>query len=134
MDNARFKSNIKKQKIMAKKNVKKKDDNDALLEQAQEAYVDYRKLSRMLFANPETSIYDVNELQEGDQFYDLARGIADELEIDWETMKHAQSNRIMLAMLERKYQDMKKTEGGLVINVSFSFPEKKKEGDGGSED
>ena len=86
MDNARFKSNIKKQKIMAKKNVKKKDDNDALLEQAQEAYVDYLKLSRMLFANPETSIYDVNELQEGDQFYDLAKAIADELEIDWETM------------------------------------------------
>ena len=104
---------------------KKKEQNEMgterILKETMESYLNYLKLSRMLFANPETSIYDINELKEGDMFYMEAKGIADDLGVNWENMSHADSNRIMLALLEDFYQKMKKTEKGCTIGINFKL-------------
>lgn len=107
---------------MAKKKKEQNEtDTERILKETMESYQDYLKLSRMLFANPETSIYDMNELKEGDMYYKEARKVSDDLGVDWESMSHADSNRIMLAMLEDFYQRMKKTEKGCTISINFKL-------------
>lgn len=70
--------------------------------------------------------YDVNEIPADNQFYQLARDLADSMEISWESMTHEESNRIMLAMLDDCYNAMsegipKKDKSKLVISVNFKL-------------
>lgn len=87
-----------------------------------DSYMSYIDLSRYLFGakNP---IYDINEMPPKSKFYKAARDIAATLSIDWETMTHEQSNRIMLALLEDTYKAMAevdaKNKKSLVIELTL---------------
>lgn len=61
---------------------------------------EYFTLSKMLFGMGDESPYDINELKPDSQFYEAAKNLADELEIDWKKMSHEDSNRIMLSLLD----------------------------------
>lgn len=71
------------------------------LEKSSTALNDYLKFSDALFGDK--PIYEVNELKKGSPYYALAKELADEMEIDWKTMSHQDSNRIMLAMLDEYF-------------------------------
>lgn len=66
----------------------------------------FMELAKLLFSG-KTDIYDINELDENNEFYKDAVKLAEEMEIDWKTMSHEDSNRIMLALLEDTYLAMK---------------------------
>lgn len=72
-----------------------------LLEQSQQAIGDYFKLSDFLFG--ESAPNDINELAEESPYYETARALAEEMEVDWEKMTHEDSNRIMLNLLAEYY-------------------------------
>lgn len=86
---------------------KKKNDKEKPTQLMADALQEYIALSKFLFADPDDSIYDVNELEPDEHFYPLAKKLAEELKIGWEDMSHEDSNRIMLLMLERSYQRIK---------------------------
>lgn len=66
----------------------------------------YIRLSKYLFAQTEEFIYDVNEIPKTNEFYKAAKAIAKKFEIDWKTMTHEESNRIMLGLLSDTYNEM----------------------------
>ena len=68
-------------------------------------YLRYIELSKYLFGT-KNSIYDINEMPEDCVFWEPAQNIAKDLGIDWNTMSHEDSNRIMLALLEDTYNAM----------------------------
>lgn len=68
-----------------------------------EAFFRYYELSRLLFDQKQNEIYDVTDIPKTNKFYELAKEIAKQLEIDWESMTHKESNRVMLAMLEDSF-------------------------------
>lgn len=67
------------------------------LKTAQKTIAEYIQLSNYLFS--EDAPYDVNEIPEDNQFHFMAREISDDMGLDWETMSHEDSNRVMLNML-----------------------------------
>ena len=67
---------------------------------------DFFALSKLLFAGDE-SPYDINELKEDNRFYKPAVSLAEELGIDWKSMTHDESNRIMLSLLDDYYNQIK---------------------------
>ena len=94
---------------------------------AQDAWLEFAKLCRLLFGLGEKSPYNINEIKEGDDFYEQAREIAEELEIEWDSMSHDESNRLMLAMLDDYYNAIQiDKKAGYVIKVLVE--EKKKNG------
>ncbi len=101
---------------------------------AKEAFEDYLMLSRFLFAIPEESIYDVNELEPDEKFYQLAHDIADELKIGWEDMSHEDSNRIMLLMLERTYQRVRDSIDAKSVIIEYKLKKVEKEDNGSTKD
>ena len=68
-----------------------------------EAFFRYYELSRLLFGQKQNEIYDVTDIPKTNKFYELAKEIAKQLEIDWENMTHEESNRVMLALLEDSF-------------------------------
>ena len=70
-----------------------------------DTYTRYIALSRYLFGVSEP-INDINEMPKNCIFYADARKIAEELRISWKDMSHAESNRIMLALLDDYYNAM----------------------------
>lgn len=66
----------------------------------------YMSLSRYLFGQSEQFIYDINEMPKENEFYSPAIKIAKSFGIDWKKMTHEESNRIMLALLEKVYNEM----------------------------
>lgn len=87
-----------------------------------DTYTRYIELSRYLFASKE-SIYDINEMSEDSKFYAAAKDIAKQINVDWESMSHEDSNRIMLALLEDTYNAMGKVgnKKNLVIEVKLKI-------------
>lgn len=71
-----------------------------------EVFQKYIRLSKYLFAQTGEFIYDVNEIPKTNEFYKAAKAIAKKFEIDWKTMTHEESNRIMLALLSDTYNEM----------------------------
>lgn len=71
-----------------------------------EVFQKYIRLSKYLFAQTGEFIYDVNEIPKNNEFYKAAKAIAKKFEINWETMTHEESNRIMLALLSDTYNEM----------------------------
>lgn len=114
---------------MAKKKTDK-NDKQRLVEQMADALREYLDLSKFLFADPDNSIYDVNELEPDEQFYPLAKDLAKELKIGWEDMSHEDSNRIMLLMLEKAYQKIR--EGSESAKIVMEFKVKEVTSDNGS--
>jgi ssDNA-specific exonuclease RecJ len=53
-----------------------------------EAFFRYYELSRLLFGQKQNEIYDVTDIPKTNKFYELAKEIAKQLEIDWENMTH----------------------------------------------
>lgn len=99
---------------------------DKKLEKVKGSYFRYIELSKYLFASGDEAVYDVNEIPADNKFYQLARDLADSMEISWESMTHEESNRIMLAMLDDCYNAMsegipKKDKSKLVISVNFKL-------------
>lgn len=96
------------------------------LEKVRDSYFRYIRLSKYLFASGDEAVYDVNEIPAENEFYQLARDLAESMEISWKTMTHEESNRIMLAMLDDCYNAMsdgipEKDKKKLVINVDFKL-------------
>lgn len=87
----------------------------------EDSYLKYIKLSSYLFGLGDKAVYDVNEIPTSSEFYEMARKIAKDLEVDWKTMSHSDSNRIMLAMLSDSYNEMKKCEKSQTVIFSYSF-------------
>lgn len=95
-------------------------------EKVKEAYFRYIELSRYLFGSGDDAIYDVNEIPADHNFHQLARYLAESMDIPWETMTHEDSNRIMLAMLEDCYNAIgkavpQKDKPNLVVDVNFKI-------------
>lgn len=113
---------------MAKKTEEVKNDKE--VQKAVDAWERYLKLSKLLFYGGEKCPMDVNEIEEDNEFYKLAKDITEELEIDWKNMTHEESNRIMLAMLEDTYQSMREDcpEDSFIISYSIKKKDEKAKG------
>ena len=94
------------------------------LERSSEAVKAFLKLSSYLFGD--NAPYDMNEIKEDSEYYSIAKELADEMEIDWQTMSHTDSNRIMLAMLDDYFQNIRDNEDERVkVEVKSILIEKK---------
>lgn len=88
------------------------------LEESQQAIVDYFALSRYLFSDDAPS--DVTDIPEDSPFYKPAREIAEDLKIEWDGMSHSDSNRVMLALLDDYYYNIKADDEYIpVLTISF---------------
>lgn len=104
----------------AKANVVKGAGDANNLQLFYDTYMKFINLSCYLFGS-KNPIYDINEMPSESEFFVDAVSIAEQLEIDWETMTHEGSNRIMLALLEDYYQAMAKVTNkrNLAIEVKL---------------
>lgn len=106
--------------------VQSKCNNGQKLEKVKDSYFRYIELSQYLFGSGDAAVYDVNEIPADNKFYQLARDLANSMNISWESMTHEESNRIMLAMLDDCYNAMskgisKKDKSKLVIDINFQL-------------
>lgn len=89
-----------------------------VLKQSQEAVGDFFKLSKYLFSYD--APYDVNEIPKDNPYYERAREISDEMELDWDKMSHEESNRVMLNMLGDAFLAIQPDEKyDAVLTISF---------------
>lgn len=102
--------------------VSKTNKQDDKLQSLYDTYTKYIALSRYLFGT-KNAVYDINEMPGDSDFFTDAVRIAEQLEIDWETMSHEDSNRIMLALLEDYYRAMAKVarKKNLIIEVKLKI-------------
>lgn len=100
----------------------KTNKQDSKLQALYDAYTKYIALSRYLFGT-KNAVYDINEMPGDSDFFTDAVRIAEQLEVDWETMSHEDSNRIMLALLEDYYRAMAKVDRkkNLIIEVKLKI-------------
>ena len=93
-----------------------------LLEQSQRAIADYFELSKYLFGDDAPQ--DVNEIPTDSPFYESAKAIADEMELDWEKMSHDDSNRVMLNLLSDYFFSIQTDDKYKpVLSISFQKAE-----------
>lgn len=90
-----------------------------------EAFFRYYELSRLLFGQKQNEIYDVTDIPKTNKFYELAKEIAKQLEIDWENMTHEESNRVMLALLEDSFNLIRDIEDSKSIILQTKIVIKK---------
>lgn len=84
------------------------------------AWLDFTELCRLLFSGNDNCPYLINDLKKG-KWCKMAKEIAAEMKIDWKKMTTAESNAIMLAMLEDSYQSIReKDDEHYVINFSIT--------------
>lgn len=88
-------------------------------EQILYTYQRFLDLSSYLFkrSSKDSSIYNINEIPEDNSFYADAVKIAKQLKVNWKNMSHANSNRIMLALLEDYFQAMQDIEEHTSLDV-----------------
>jgi hypothetical protein len=89
--------------------------------QTLDAFFRYYALSSLLFDNKKAEIYDVTDIPSNNQFHVMAKDKAKELEIDWKTMSHEDSNRIMLAMLEDCWNTIRDIENAQKLNIELTL-------------
>lgn len=93
-----------------------------LLEQSQKAYENYMKLSHYLLG--EDAPMDVKDIPEDNPYYEPAKKMAEEMELDWDKMSHEDSIRVMINLLSDAYLNIQTDENYIpVLTISF----KKKE-------
>ena len=105
-------------------------DHQKLTEEALNSYMRYQRLSKFLFADPDNSPYNINEMDSKNEFYNEAKALAAKMGIDWEKMDHQESNRVMLARLEHCYQSMRLAKS-VVIDVTVKLYGEKKDSENG---
>lgn len=107
---------------MATKRKQKEEAGDKKLQLLYDTYTKYIALSRYLFGS-KNPIYDINEMPGDCDFFTDAVRIAEQLEVDWKTMSHEDSNRVMLALLEDYYQAMAKVgkKKDLIVEVTLKI-------------
>lgn len=75
-----------------------------VLKQSQEAIGEFFKLAKYLFGDD--APYDINEIPEDSPFYERAKSISDEMELDWQGMlmqeESQESDRKITAMSIRQ--------------------------------
>lgn len=72
-----------------------------LLEQSQKAIGEFFQISDFLLGD--NAPYDINELKDDNPYYETAKELADEMEVDWEKMTHEESNRVVINLLAEYY-------------------------------
>ena len=97
---------------------------DEMQKQAIERVIAYFRLGTILFGQAEPP-YNINELKEDNEFYQPARDLAEELEIDWKKMTHEESNRIMLSLLD-DYFNAINVDGDFKFTLSVTATPKDK--------
>ena len=65
-----------------------------------EAFFRYYELSRLLFGQKQNEIYDVTDIPKTNKFYELAKEIAKQLEIDWECWPYWKIHLILYVILK----------------------------------
>lgn len=68
-----------------------------------EGFFNYFELSSMLFDREKEEIFDVSDIPKNSKFRKMAEDTASNLGINWKSMSHQDSNRIMLSMLEETF-------------------------------
>lgn len=89
--------------------------------QTLDAFFRYFRLSSLLFDAREEEIYNVTDIPVSGEFYELAKGMAKQLNINWTEMTHEDSNRIMLALLESSFNTIREIEDSksIVLQVKM---------------
>ena len=82
-----------------------------------EAFFRYYELSSLLFHQKQSEIYNVTDIPKANKFYKPAKDIAKQLQINWKTMTHEESNRIMLALLEDSFNLIREIEDSKAITL-----------------
>lgn len=82
-----------------------------------DAFFEFFDLSKILFNRRLKEIYNVTDIPKRSRFYKMAQDMADNLQIDWSTMTHADSNRIMLAMLEDSFNKIAEIEDSKSVDI-----------------
>lgn len=89
------------------------------LKESQKALGQYFELSKYLFSDDAPN--DVNEIPADSPFYDTAKAIAEEMNLDWEKMSHEDSNRVMLNLLAEYYANIQTDEQYVpVLTITFT--------------
>lgn len=89
-----------------------------------DAFFEFFDLSRILFNRRLKEIYNVSDIPKRSRFYKMAQGMAKELSIDWSTMSHEDSNRVMLAMLESSFNKIVEIEDSSSIDLIVKIKSK----------
>lgn len=88
------------------------------LEKCQQAFADYISLSKYLFGDD--APLDVNEIPIDNPYYDAARAIAEDMDLDWATMTHEDSTRVMLNLLGEYFYAIKPdSQYKPVLSITF---------------
>ena len=90
-----------------------------------EAFFGYYLLSRFFLGQNQKEIYFFTDIPKTNKFYELAKEIAKQLEIDWENMTHEESNRVMLALLEDSFNLIRDIEDSKSIILQTKIVIKK---------
>lgn len=93
-----------------------------MLASSQEAMASFIKLSAFLLS--EDAPFDINEIPEDHPYYQSAKAIADEMEVDWKTMSHEDSNRIVLNLLTDFWNNIN-PDDKYRVDLTISFKPKK---------
>ena len=88
------------------------------------AFFEFFDLSRILFNRQLKQIYNVSDFPKRSRFYKMAQNMAEELSIDWSTMSHTDSNRVMLAMLESSFNKIVEIEDSKSIDLIVKIKSK----------
>ena len=91
---------------------------------AVENVCEYFALSKLLFGLGDNSPYDINEIKPDNQFYEAAKSLANELEIDWDKMSHEDSNRIMLSLLDDFFNKIN-VDGNYTFKLQVNIEKRK---------
>lgn len=73
-------------------------------------FMQFYELCSLLFDRKRDEIYNVSDIPAKDKFLKVAKDKAKELNISWRNMTHEDSNRIMLAMLEDSFNQIRDIE------------------------
>lgn len=93
-----------------------------VLQKSQEAIANYFQLSKFLFS--EDAPYNVNEIPQDSPFYESAKAISDEMELDWENMSYEDSDLVMINMLTDAFAAIEPDEHyDAVLTISFKKAE-----------
>lgn len=90
------------------------------------AAIHFFMLSNFLLKDSDSTPYNVNDIKEGNEFYETAKVLCDELEIDWEKMNHEESNRVMLAMLEDAFNAIN-VDSNYKLTITINAKKKEQE-------
>ena len=91
-------------------------DSKSIMETA----YDYWELSSLLFSGLSSCPYDINQIEPSSKFYFFSKSLAETLGVDWNTMSHEDSNRIMLGVLEHCFQQIKQGNETAYLTISVS--------------